>query len=128
SWPHTTRAWTSGVYPRRVSLVVGPVLPAEPVFLDGYRRDAGAHAGGVQRAVEVVEFVVHQPGQAVVVVGGHEFAGERGGFDGDVQGPGHQPAHVEETQAALVLLVGLGGFGGDAGIEQHDRRGGGVGG
>src|SRR5690606_36077596 len=52
SWPHTTRAWTSGVYRRRVSLVVGPVLPAEPVFLDGYRRDAGAHAGGVQRAVE----------------------------------------------------------------------------
>src|SRR5690606_33133762 len=29
---------------------------------------------------------------------------------------------------ALPIFVGLGGFGGDAGIEQHDRRGGGVGG
>nr|WP_245721078.1 hypothetical protein [Nocardia pseudovaccinii] len=47
---------------------------------------------------------------------GDEFACESGGFDGDVQGPGHEAAHVEEAQAAFVLLVGVVGFGGDAGV------------
>jgi hypothetical protein len=47
----------------------------------------------------------------------------RPGFDGDLQGVGNETADVEETQAALVLLVRFVGAVSDPQVDQNDGRG-----
>jgi riboflavin biosynthesis pyrimidine reductase len=99
---------------------VGPGVPGAAVLGDRDRPGSLAHAAGVEESVEVVDLMSHQPGHSVVEDDDVLPAVRPGAGDLDVQRAGDEAADVEEGQAALVLLVSLGGLADDDGVEHDD--------
>lgn len=101
-----------------------PLPAGASVLLDRDRQDTGTHALPVEDAAEVVEFVGDEAGHAVGESGQPGAAVEVVVRDNDAESPGNASADVEETEAALELLVLVGGGLLDRGVEQHERVGG----
>ena len=91
-------------------------MPGAAVLGDGDRADAVAHAAGVEPSVVVVDLARGQPRHGVAEREDVPLAVGADAGDLDMQRPGDEPANVEERQAALVLLVGLGGLTDDLGL------------
>jgi hypothetical protein len=97
------------------------LVAGSAVFADRDGRDGRLHTVAAEYAVEVVDLVGGESGDAVL-----EHCDEVSPInllvlDLDAARPGHHAAHIEKAQAAFVLFVLPAGLLDDPGAEQCDR-------
>src|SRR5215472_19088325 len=90
--------------------LISPLLAGAMVDRDRDRLDPRPHPRPVQPAEQVINLMAHQPGDTLPERGDPGRAVDVLMLHLDTQRPGHLAAHIEETQAPLVLLISLGGL------------------